>query len=445
MKRLLALLCAVLMVAALVGCVPAPSQVNQATEAPEASGDAEPTELPEVTEPITLSVWYAVSGTSGEMFVDMAEAFDEANDLIDLELSYSGGSSDTATKVSAALLTNTMPDVALMYAGPLYTGGRGDYSIQSLIEDEDFNADDIYPGMWDYCTYMDGGVCAIPYGISTQVLYYNKDILAAAGVDMTNPPATWEEFLNVCKQCMEKGNVNNADEFIGFEVSDAPWLFKSMLMQNGCEIIENNDGKIVPIYNNEAALEVANYWKSLVDEGVMPAGEHNNAENKFLAGNCAFIAASSNRISRWQGSTEFEIGAIEMPSFTENRSLALGGNVLVILTQDPQRVAAAWEFIKSMTTTDNITNFALSTGYLPIRKSSVESEQAQQAIEENEMYAVAFKQLDYTWAYVHFEQMGTMDIELRNALNKIEKSAGGTVQEVLDDAVKNLQLEIDEG
>lgn len=277
------------------------------------------------------------------------------------------------------------------------------------------------------------------------MLYYNKDILEAAGVDMTNPPATWEELREVCRQCIEKGNVNNADEFIGFEVSDAPWLFKSMLMQNGCAIIESNDGQIVPIYNDAQALEVAEYWKSLVDEGIMPAGEHNNAENKFLSGNCAFIAASSNRISRWPGATEFEIGAIEMPTFGESRSLALGGNVLVILTQDPQRVAAAWEFIKAMTTTENITTFSLATGYLPIRRSSVETEQAQQAIADNEMYAVAFQQLDYTWAYVHFEQMGTMDIELRNALNKIEKEAGGTIQEVLDKAVDNLAVEIAEG
>lgn len=442
MKKLIALAVAALMLAA-VGCVPTPDQVAQSTPTPDP--DAAPTEVPAVEEPVTLNVWYAVSGTSGETFVQLAEEFDAANDLVDLELSYSGNSSDTATKVSAALLTDTAPDVALMYAGPLYTGGRGDYTIQSLIEDEDFHADDIYAGMWDYCTYMDGGVCAVPYGISTQVLYYNKDILEAAGVDMTNPPATWEELREVCRQCIEKGNVNNADEFIGFEVSDAPWLFKSMLMQNGCAIIENNDGQIVPIYNDAQALEVAEYWKSLVDEGIMPAGEHNNAENKFLSGNCAFIAASSNRISRWPGATEFEIGAIEMPTFGESRSLALGGNVLVILTQDPQRVAAAWEFIKAMTTTENITTFSLATGYLPIRRSSVETEQAQQAIADNEMYAVAFQQLDYTWAYVHFEQMGTMDIELRNALNKIEKEAGGTIQEVLDKAVDNLAVEIAEG
>lgn len=41
--------------------------------------------------------------------------------------------------------------------------------------------------------------------------------------------------------------------------------------------------------------------------------------------------------------------------------------------------------------------------------------------------------------------MGTMDIELRNALNKIEKEAGGTIQEVLDKAVDNLAVEIAEG
>lgn len=454
MKKLLSLVCIFAMVSALlVGCIPSPQQVsgNQPTQVPakdpvQADTQHENNPVADAPqEPISLNVWYAVSGTSGETFVKLANAFDEANELVNLELSYSGGSADTATKVSAALLTDTAPDVALMYAGPLYTGGRGDFSIGELIKEEGFGYEDVFAGMWDYCTYMDGGICAVPFGISTQVLYYNKNILSAAGVDMTNPPATWAEFLTVAKQCVEKGNINNAKDFIGFDVSDAPWLFKSMLMQNACSIIEQKDGAITPIFNNEQALEVANYWKSLVEEGVMPAGEHNNAENKFLAGNCAFIAASSNRISRWVGTTEFELGAIEMPSFTQQRSLALGGNVLVILTQDPARVAAAWEFIKAMTTTDSISEFSLATGYLPIRKSSVETEAAKQAIAGNEMYSIAFKQLDYTWSYVHFEQMGTMDTELRTALNKIEKNAGGTVQEVLDKAVKNLQTEINEG
>ena len=360
-----------------------------------------------------------------------------------LNLSYSGGSGDTATKVSAALLTNTQPDVALMYAGPLYTGVQGDYSINELLDKgEGVDKNDIFPGMLSYCTYMGDGVCAVPFGISTQVMYYNKDILKAAGVDMTNPPKTWAEFYTVLGTVMEKGNINNTADFTAFDTNDEAWLFKSMLMQNGCEIVENESGHIKAIFNNEQAVQVADYWHSLVEAGYMAAGEHNNAENKFLSGNLAFVAASSNRITRWNGTTSFELGAIEMPYFTQP-SLALGGNVIVILTRDPAKVAAAWQYISYLTNVENNTAFALGTGYLPIHKSALEQEAVKKAIAENEMYGVAFKQLDYTWAYTHFEQMGTMDVQIKSMLTKLEKGRGGS-QDLLNKAVDTLQKEIDD-
>lgn len=408
----------------------------------EKPAEAAPTEAP-AREKQALQVWYAVSGTSGEKFVSMSKAFDESSDLVDLELSYSGGSADTATKVSAALLTNTQPDVALMYAGPLYTGGRNDYAMAELVKRAEFDVDDIFPGMLDYCTYMGQGICAVPFGISTQVMYYNKTLLEKAGVDMTNPPKTWQEFYDLCADLLTKLGGEGKD-FTAFDVSDAPWLFKSMLKQNGCEIVvQGEDGKIQPVFNDAAALEVTDFWYSLVTSGIMAAGEHDNAENRFLSGNCAFIAATSNRISRWQGATEFELGAIEMPYF-KNQSLALGGNVMVILTDDPQKVEAAWEYISYLTTAENNAEFALATGYLPIRKSELTNPAIQNALSENQLYGIAFKQLDYTFAYTHFEQMGTMDSLIRNMLNKLEKNRG-TSQALLDKAVKDLQGEINEG
>ena len=416
------------------------TETKAETKTEEKPGEAAPTEAP-AREKQTLQVWYAVSGTSGDKFVAMSKAFDEGNDLVDLELSYSGGSADTATKVSAALLTNTQPDVALMYAGPLYTGGRNDYTMGELVKRAEYDVDDIFPGMLDYCTYMGQGICAVPFGISTQVMYYNKTLLEKAGVDMTNPPKTWQEFYDLCADLLTKVE---GDDFTAFDVSDAPWLFKSMLKQNGCEIVvQGEDGKIQPVYNNEAALEVTDFWYSLVTSGIMAAGEHDNAENRFLSGNCAFIAATSNRISRWRGATEFELGAIEMPYF-KNQSLALGGNVMVILTDDPQKVEAAWEYVSYLTTAENNAEFALATGYLPIRKSELNNPDIQKALSENALYSIAFKQLDYTFAYTHFEQMGTMDSLIRNMLNKLEKNRG-TSQALLDKAVKDLQSEIDEG
>ena len=172
----------------------------------------------------------------------------------------------------------------------------------------------------------------------------------------------------------------------------------------------------------------------------MPAGEHNNAENTFLSGNLAFLAASSNRISRWVGTTSFELGAIEMPYFTQP-SLALGGNVLVIFNRDPEILRAAWKYVCYLTSVEKNTEFALGTGYLPIHKSALEQENVKKAIQENELYNVAFKQLSYTWAYTHFEQMGTMDTEIKSMLNKLEKGRG-TSQELLTKAVEAVQKEI---
>jgi ABC-type glycerol-3-phosphate transport system substrate-binding protein len=107
-------------------------------------------------------------------------------------------------------------------------------------------------------------------------------------------------------------------------------------------------------------------------------------------------------------------------------------------------VEAAWEYVSYLTTAENNAQFALATGYLPIRKSELTNPDIQKALSENALYNIAFKQLDYTFAYTHFEQMGTMDSQIRNMLNKLEKNRG-TSQALLDKAVKDLQSEIDEG
>ena len=403
-----------------------------------AQGSKETATRPEV---VKLQVWYAIGGASGEQFLALAKAFDAARSDIELELTYSGNYADTATKVSASLLSGNAPDVALMAAGQLYTGGRGDYSMENLVQDPAFDFNDIFKGMLEYGMF-EGRVAAVPYGISSQVLYYNKDIASKAGLDLEkNPPATWAEFFQVAKTAMQKGNVNNSSDFYGFDTSDGVWLFKSMLGQNGNAVVRKSGGKVGPAFQERSGVEVATFWKSLIDANLMPAGQHNNAEKKFLAGNLAFIAASSNRVARWQGNTSFKLGAIMMPGF-KNRSIALGGNVGVILTDETFKKEASWDLLKYLLEEKNHTSFALSTGYLPVRKSSQNSQVVKQALADNPLYKVAFDQLDNAWAYYHFAEMGTMDAFFWYALDEIEKNVL-TPQAALDKAAASLVKEIE--
>ena len=389
------------------------------------------------TEEVTLDVWYAVSGITATTFEALVNEYIAANPNIKINISYAGSYADCAEKISANLLTGTAPDVALMSAGPLYTGARQDWTIEGLIQDPAFDKAGIYEGVWKYAEFK-GRICALPYGISVPVLYYNKAIIEKAGIDLEkNAPKTWDELYALAEKAQKDGGAT-----WGFDVSDVPWLFKSMLNQNGNNIIDTTGETIKPAYNDDAAVEVGEFWQKLTDNGIMPIDQHSNADNTFLAGEVAFVVSSSVRLARWsakEGVPEF--GVLPMPAF-EKESVALGGNVLVCFPKKDQeaKLAAAWDLLKFLMSEEKHTEFAITTGYLPIYAKSMETEYVKNAIAEDPRRGIVYGQMANGWSYWHFDEMGTMDNILWGVLSEIEN--GKPVKEALDKGVEDLKNEM---
>ena len=411
----------------------ATAQTTAQTQASTAQSAAQ-TSLPAPQElkPATIKVWYSISGTNGQFFEGQVQSVMAKYPNIKGELTYTGSYADSATKISAAKLAGNSPDIAITSASQLYTGEDGNFSMEADVLDPDFNVDDIRPGILEYANYR-GQLAAVPFSISTQVIYYNKDLAAKAGYDLeANPPKTWEEFLTVAKAIQSASSKGT----YGFDTSDAKWLVKNMLYQNGNEIVRmDSEGNVTPVFADESGIEVARFWARLIDEKVMAKSQHDNAENKFLSGKLVFIAATSNRIAKWAESVQFNIGAIEMPYFKEQK-VALGGSTATIMTTDPVRHAASWALLKFLLNTENQTAYALTTGYLPIRESSLDIPQVQAYMQESDLYSTAIKQLDYSTAYVHFGEMGSMDTQLTWALDDIEN--GVDPKRAFQDAEENL-------
>ena len=409
-----------------------PASTTTSPAATETAAPASTQSAPAELAPASLKVWYSISGTNGQFFESQVRAFMEQNPQISIELTYTGSYSDSATKISAAKLAGNAPDVVITSASQLYTGEDDNFQIETDVLDPEFNVSDIREGILEYANYR-GHLAAVPFSISTQVIYYNKDLAAKAGLDLeANPPKTWDEFLEVAKTIQAacpKGTY-------GFDTSDAKWLVKSMLYQNGNNIVSMSaDGKITPLFAEESGIEVARFWAKLIEEKVMAKSQHDNAENKFLSGKLVFIAATSNRIAKWAESVQFNIGAIEMPYFKEPR-VALGGSTATIMTTDATKHAASWALLKFLLNTENQTAYALTTGYLPIRESSLELPEVQAYMESSDLYSTAIKQLDYSTAYIHFGEMGSMDTQLTWALDDIEN--GTDPKRAFQDAEENL-------
>ena len=446
MKKLIALLLALVMVLGLVACGASEPEAPAAPEAPKAEAPAAPeAEAPAApegdennplytmpTETVSLQVWYAVSGVTGEKFEALVNEWNAAHPNVTIELSYAGSYADAAEKISANLLTNTAPDVALISAAPLYTGAREDWTLATLIEDPAFDKDGIYEGVWEYAQFQNH-ICALPYGISVPVLYYNKDIVAKIAPDIeTNPPQTWDELYALAEKAVKEGGAT-----YGLDIYDVPWTFKTMLSQNGNSIIDTSSGSVEPVYNDAAAVEVGQFWQKLAANGLMPVDQHGNADKSFQAGQTAFLISSSVRLARWGGNTEIaDFGCLPMPSFAQE-SVALGGNHLVCFPNgDDAKLAAAWDLLKFLMGEEKHTEFAIETGYLPIYASAMESDYVKNAIAEDGRRQTVYDYMANSWSYWHFDEMGTMDNILWTVMSEIEN--GADVQEALDDGVQDL-------
>jgi sn-glycerol 3-phosphate transport system substrate-binding protein len=83
-----------------------------------------------------------------------------------------------------------------------------------------------------------------------------------------------------------------------------------------------------------------------------------------------------------------------MPGPTGKGGVLVGGAALYITKKSaPEKRAAAWDFLKYLTSPEVQAEFAAGTGYVPIRKSSVELPAITQLWAKEPGYKVAYDQL----------------------------------------------------
>lgn len=392
-------------------------------------------------EEVTIEVWYAISGSSGESLLAIMEDFEALNTGIKLEHSFSGGYSDTATKITAALQSDTAPDV-LIGGMPAYTGGYGNFYAGEMIKaDPEFDYDDVFSGLWDYAMY-DGKVCNIPFGISTPLMYYNRALLEGTGIDLeNNAPATWDEFVDVCKEL--QAHYADDSNFVPFVVKDRPWLFKTQLRQVGNEVIHANEdySEKTAAFGSPETAEVAGWWQTMAREGLTTVDDSANAENVFLAGMAAFFTGSSTKIASWSEVFGDDLRAIPMPYFTE-QAVSLGGNTVSIFpSHDDARTQAAWEFVKYITSTEPNAKFAINSGYLPIRLSALELSGIQEKFEQDPAYKTAYSQLNHAFSYVNIDSFSALDNAIINAIDKVTEDTSYDPARAMREAAKEYDLE----
>ncbi|MFH1671346.1 MAG: extracellular solute-binding protein [Candidatus Portnoybacteria bacterium] len=95
---------------------------------------------------------------------------------------------------------------------------------------------------------LNGSIGALPLGVDTLALYYNKDILNTVGIPQ--PPSTWEEFIEDVEKITQKderGNIIRAGAALGTarNINRSTDILSLLMIQSGVEMVSDQRDRAV--------------------------------------------------------------------------------------------------------------------------------------------------------------------------------------------------------
>ena len=263
MKKILAMLLALAMAVSLFACsngggngdaTNPPSEGTEASQPPESEGN-------ESNEPsgdkIDINLIAAEYGqNTKQWWADFQNEFNSTYDNINLVVEVVSWN-DIYTVVNTRLGGNNAPDI-------LNIDVFADYQADDLLlPAQDYISEETYAKFYDAFleqSVVDGTVWAIPDLASARAMYYNEDILKAAGVEV---PTTWDELKEACKKIKEYDD-SIYPWGIDMTTDEGQAAFAYYIWNNGSDFTDADGNWAL---NSDANVEAIEYAVSLVKDG----------------------------------------------------------------------------------------------------------------------------------------------------------------------------------
>ena len=349
----------------------------------------------EVTEPITIQWWHALEDQYSETVQEVVDDFNNSQDLITVEPVYVGSYAEVNEALVAAHAAGTgLPALTVAntpYVAEYGAGGLTE-DLTPYIEATGFEIDDFGKGLVDASSY-DGKQVALPFLISTQVMYYNQDMADELGITIPENFADMDAFL-------EQASVIGADgttERYGTVVPGwDQWYFETFYLNNGVKIV--NDDQVSTDLGSEAAVSLVNKFKEWCDKGWIYWANGTDASSimrqNFIDGKAFSVIHTSSLYNTYVDLCDFEVGMSWLPG-GDTKNQEIGGCVLLIPAKNDQATKnAAWQFLSYLCSKEVNMKWATETGYIPTRNSVLETEEGQQFLAEKPAFQCIFYNLD---------------------------------------------------
>lgn len=381
-------------------------------------------------EKTVIHFWHCHSGAVAESHQFLVDKFNASQDKIEVVLEFQANNYyDLNSKVKTAMTTGTAPEVSLgesMTMANLANTGAIQPLESYIANDPEFNLEDYAAGVMTN-TYVKGKLYGLPYQRSTAIMYTNKTLLQAAGLDPAGPK-TFDELIEYCK-ALTKNDV------IGWVQPVTTWTYEAIVNGYGGSMMDPSNTEIT--FNSEKAIKAMELYRQGISEGwanIKVGGTATaDARLEFQNQRSGFIVESTGSLKMLMGYAEgmgFELGACMIPG--EN-SAAGGCNLVMVNGISEEKAQAAWTFMKFMNSYESALHTTRSTGYLPILRSVIAGLEMAELYAENDIYAVAAAQTEHIRSRPVHEGYNEVNTEMLNVLTELIMDTKIDAKEALDE------------
>lgn len=326
-KKVLAGFLAASMIAGmLAGCGNTGGQSTAQPESKAVETNTEKADAENISEhePVELVFWNAAlndiddSGVFSEdelAFNIAMKRFKESYPYVNVEV-VRYGVEELNQLLTAASLSGDLPDVICTWAGS-YTNNYKDLllNLEEYMTEEEI---DSYTAL-DICRegmQPSGKLQALPEGLTTYNIFYNKQVFADAGIEEGYEPQTWEDFLDICQKI-----VDHTDAVPVATVADGSmeaWVLSEFLADElgPDDLSKLGTGEIK--FDSEVFEMVYNEYKKLFDLGYVnedwKSADYNATSAAFCNGEAAMQFGGSWGHSSMNDLMGDSVGTFKIPA-----------------------------------------------------------------------------------------------------------------------------------
>jgi sn-glycerol 3-phosphate transport system substrate-binding protein len=254
------------------------------------------------------------------------------------------------------------------------------------------------PAVAAYFADEDGRLLALPFNISTPVLYYNRDAFREAKLDPAKPPRTWYEMPATLAALLESGRG------CALTTTWPSWvLMESMSAWHNQAFATHHNGMAGGparlAFNTRLMVRWISMLSSWRKSGYFTYfGRNEEAEARFVSGECALLTASSASDFRLRDAAQFDFGVAQLPYYDDfgdaPQNTLAGGSGLWLVAGLPQaEYRGAARFLAYLASIDVQAFWHQRTGFVPITAAAYELSRRQGFYRGHPEMEVALRQL----------------------------------------------------